>query len=130
MSLWYALGFLLLLGLVQMYYLGPVGRPLPYSEFKTLLRDGRVAEVVVGEQTIRGTLKDAATGSQGQSKQFTTHRIEDPKLVEELESRQVKYSGEMVNRWLRSCSDGCCLSRSSSPSGASSSAAWVAQRVA
>ncbi|MBM3772622.1 MAG: ATP-dependent zinc metalloprotease FtsH [Acidimicrobiia bacterium] len=100
MSLWYALGFLLLLGLVQMYYLGPVGRPLPYSEFKTLLRDGRVAEVVVGEQTIRGTLKDAATGSQGQSKQFTTHRIEDPKLVEELESRQVKYSGEMVNRWL------------------------------
>lgn len=98
LSLWYALGFLLLLGLVQMYYLAPGGRPLPYSEFKTLLRDGRVAEVVVGDQTVRGTLKDAA--AQGQSKPFTTHRIEDPKLVEELEARQVKYSGEMVNRWL------------------------------
>jgi cell division protease FtsH len=95
------LGFLLLLGLVQMYYLAPGGRPLPYSEFKTLLRNGGLAEVVVSEQTIRGTLKDAAaTGAQGQPNQFTTHRIDDPKLVEDLESQQVKYSGEMVNRWL------------------------------
>ncbi len=101
LSLWYALGFILLLGLVQMYYLAPAGRPLPYSEFKTLLRNGSVAEVTVGEQTIRGTLKDAAVASaQGLAKQFTTNRIDDPKLVEELEQQQIKYSGEMVNRWL------------------------------
>ncbi|MGE3508664.1 MAG: ATP-dependent zinc metalloprotease FtsH [Vicinamibacterales bacterium] len=101
LSLWYALAFILLLGLVQMYYLAPGGRPLPYSEFKSLLRNGSVAEVTVGDQTIRGTLKDSAVSSaQGLSKQFTTNRIDDPKLVEELEAHGVKYSGEMVNRWL------------------------------
>ena len=101
LPLWYALGFILLLGLLQMYFLTPGGRALPYSEFKTLLRGGQVAEVTVGDQSIRGTLKDTAVrGSQGQAKQFTTHRIDDPKLVEELEAQQVKYSGEMMNRWL------------------------------
>lgn len=101
LSLWYALGFILLLGLVQLYYLAPGGKPVPYSEFKTLLRNGSIAEVNVGEQTIRGTLKDSAVStSQGVQKQFTTNRIDDPKLVEELESQQVKYSGEMINRWL------------------------------
>ncbi len=100
-SIWYALGFVLLLGLVQMYFLTPAGRPLPYSEFKSLLKNGSVAEVTVGEQTIRGTLKDGGGGSsQGESRQFTTNRVDDPKLTEELEAREVKYSGEMVNRWL------------------------------
>jgi cell division protease FtsH len=99
-SLWYGLAFLLLLGLAQMYWLAPGGRPVPYSEFKTLLRNGAVAEVTVGEQVIRGTLKQPASNDPKQSQQFTTTRIEDPKLVEELEARQVKYTGEVVNRWL------------------------------
>ena len=40
-SLWYGLAFLLLLGLAQMYYLTPAGRPIPYSEFKTLREERR-----------------------------------------------------------------------------------------
>ena len=39
-SLWYGLAFLLLLGLAQMYFLAPRGRSMPYSEFKTLLKNG------------------------------------------------------------------------------------------
>jgi cell division protease FtsH len=100
-SVWYALAFVLVLGLAQMYFLAPAGRPLPYSEFKTLLKSGRVAEVTVGEQAIRGTLKETAPGAAaGTNRQFTTNRVDDPKLTEELEAQQVKYSGEMVNRWL------------------------------
>ena len=99
-SLWYGLAFLLLLGLAQMYYLAPNGRPLPYSEFKTLLKNGQVAEVTIGEQSIRGTLKQAADNDPKGSKQFTTTRVEDPKLIEELEARGVEYKGEMANRWL------------------------------
>ncbi|OLD57465.1 MAG: cell division protein FtsH [Acidobacteria bacterium 13_1_40CM_2_64_6] len=99
-SLWYGLAFLLLLGLAQMYYLAPNGRPLPYSEFKTLLKNGQVAEVTIGEQSIRGTLKQAADTDPKGSKQFTTTRVEDPKLIEELEARGVEYKGEMANRWL------------------------------
>jgi cell division protease FtsH len=94
-SLWYGLAFLLLLGLAQLYYLAPTGRTVPYSEFKSLLKNGQIAEVTIGEQVIRGTLKQ-----DDKPREFTTTRVEDPKLVEELEARGVKYKGEIVNRWL------------------------------
>ena len=97
-SLWYGLAFLLLLGLAQMYYLTPGGRSISYSDFKNFLKNGQIAEVTIGDQTIRGTLKSAPDNKQ--SKQFTCTRVEDPKLTEELEAHGVKYSGEMVNKWL------------------------------
>jgi cell division protease FtsH len=99
-TLWYGLAFLLLLALAQMYYLAPGGRPIPYSEFKTLLKEGQIAELTVGEQTIRGTLKQAPGNDSKQSKQFTTTRVEDPKLTEELDAKGIKYSGEVMSRWL------------------------------
>jgi len=95
-SLWYGLALLLVLGLTQMYYLLPAGRTLPYSEFKQLVKSGQVAEVTVGDQMIRGTLKDGPE----KQRQFAVTRVEDPKLTEELEARGVKYTGELVNRWL------------------------------
>ena len=98
-SLWYGLAFLLLLGVAQMYFLTPAGRSIPYSEFKSLLKNGKVADVAISDQTIRGTLTEA-TGSDPKSKQFTTTRVEDPKLTEELEARNVKYTGELSNHWL------------------------------
>src|SRR5262249_57222014 len=82
-SLWYGLAFLMILGVAQMYYLTPGGRVLPYSEFKQLVKSGQVAEVTVGDQVIRGTLKQAADDK---SKQFTATRVEDTKLTEELEA--------------------------------------------
>jgi cell division protease FtsH len=99
-SLWYVLAFIMLLGLAQMYFLTPAGRQLPYSEFKALVAKGAVAEVTVAEQVIRGTLKETQGGDSTQSRQFTTTRIEDPKLLEELEANQVRYSGEVTSRWL------------------------------
>jgi len=95
-SLWYGLAFLLLLGLAQMYYLTPNGRTLPYSEFKQMVKNDQIAEITIGDQTIRGTLKQ----DDGKGKQFQTTRVEDPKLTEELEAKGVKYTGEAVNRWL------------------------------
>jgi cell division protease FtsH len=99
-SLWYGLAFLLLLGLAQMYYLTPGGRQIPYSEFKSLLRANQIADVTIGDQVVRGTLKQPPSNDPKQSKQFTTTKVEDPKLTEELEARSVKYTGEAVNRWL------------------------------
>ena len=92
-SLWYALAFLLMLGLAQMYYFAPAGKSLPYSEFKALIKNGQVTEVTIGDQTIHGKLKDDANP-------FTVTRVDDPKLVEELDAKGVKYNGEQVNRWL------------------------------
>src|SRR5207245_9566899 len=65
-SLWYGLVLLLLLGVAQLYFLTPAGRTIPYSEFKTLLKNGQVAEVAIGDQTIRGTLT-AETGNDPKS---------------------------------------------------------------
>jgi cell division protease FtsH len=97
-SLWYVLGFVLVLALAQAWFLAPSGA-IPYSEFKKLLRDGQVEEVVVGDQTIAGNLKAGGKTSL-QQQRFTTARIEDPKLVDELDTRGVKYKGEIVSRWL------------------------------
>jgi cell division protease FtsH len=99
-TLWYGLAFLLLLALAQMYYLAPGGRPIPYSDFKSMLKQGQIAELWIGEQTIRGTLKQPPGSDPKQAKQFTATRVEDPKLTEELEARGIKYSGEVMSRWL------------------------------
>src|SRR5215467_1538869 len=100
-SLWYGLALLIVLGLVQMYYMSPGGRQIAYSEFKTMVQSGQVAEVVIGDQIIRGTLKPGAPGAtDDKSRQFTTTRVDDPKLAEELQGKGVKFSGEAVNRWL------------------------------
>jgi cell division protease FtsH len=95
-AIWYVLGFLFLMALAQAWLMAPSGRQLPYSEFKQLVRGGQVAEVTVGEQSIHGELKREQSGT----KAFTTTRIEDPKLLEDLDAQGVKYSGEFVSRWL------------------------------
>ena len=96
-ALWWFLGVLLVLAIGQALFMTPGGRQVPYSEFKALVRSGQVAEVAVGDSHIRGVLKKA---EQGQQTSFSTTRIEDPKLVEDLEQAGVKYSGEVVSRWL------------------------------
>ena len=99
-SLWYGLVFLLLLVLAQAYYMTPTGKSVPYSEFKDLVKKGAVDEVTVGDQLIHGTLKEAPPDDPKGSNKFTTTRVDDPKLTEELEGHSVKYSGEVANRWL------------------------------
>ena len=95
--MWYALGFLLFLAVAQAYFLVPTGRQIPYSEFKSLLQQGKIVETTVGEQLIRGTLK--AVDPNARPEPFVTTRIEDPALVAELGKAGVKYTGELTNRW-------------------------------
>jgi cell division protease FtsH len=99
-SLWYGLAFLLLLGLAQLYFMTPPGRNIPYSEFKSLLKNNQIADVTIGDQMIRGSLKEPASNDPKQVKQFTATRVDDPKLTEELEAQGVKYTGEVANRWV------------------------------
>jgi len=80
----------------QAWFFRPPGNTVTYSEFKQALRGGGVEEVTVGEQTIRGTLTQERNGSTA----FTTTRIEDPRLLEELDAEGVQYRGEVVSRWV------------------------------
>lgn len=66
---------------------------LPYSEFQKLLQENKIAEVVINENQIVGTLKDP----KGQEKkQFATNRVE-PEIAKLLDERGVKYSRVIQN---------------------------------
>ena len=60
------------------------------------MSEGRVQEVFVAEDRIRGTMQGGPKGTQP----FTAVRIDDPKLIEDLEKAGVKASGEMANKWV------------------------------
>src|SRR5918993_4423206 len=96
-TMWYALGFLLLLALGNAFIFSfQSGQTISYSDFKTFVREGKIQEVTVAEDRIRGQLKQATD----KGRTFTAIRIEDPKLVEDLEKSGVKYSGEVASRWV------------------------------
>jgi cell division protease FtsH len=92
----------------------PTAESLSYSEFKTLLRAGKVVEATVGAETITGTLArqgleqllpaervtklppaDAGTV------RFLTPRVDDPGLVAELEAAHVSFTGRVEGAWGR-----------------------------
>jgi cell division protease FtsH len=97
-AIWYVLGFLLLLAIAQaVFFSAQQGEAISYSEFKHNVRQGRVQEVTVGPDMIRGLFKAEAGAAQ---KPFNTVRIEDPKLIEELEQHGVTSRGEIASRWI------------------------------
>ena len=84
-STWYLLALFLVLALVQTYIFMPSGRTIPYSEFKTLVAQDKVAEVTVNDQSIRGQLKDSAADAK--SRAFVVTRVEVPPQVSESERK-------------------------------------------
>ncbi len=107
---------LILLFLLQNYLASPPVETINYSQFKTLAKKGMVANLVVGEKTIRGEMKPegakealppeklkvwAATVKDGKKGvPFVTVRVEDAELVADLENAGVTFKGEVVNDWL------------------------------
>jgi cell division protease FtsH len=63
-----------------------------YSDFRQMVRESQVAEVVVDEHQIRGTIK-------GTNRRFVTTRIDDPRLIDDLEQHGVKFAGETQTNW-------------------------------
>src|SRR6185295_13127037 len=72
---------------------------LPYSEFKKLVVADKVTEVTVTHQRVTGKLK-LEEGSKEQ-KLFTTVRVEDPDLVQELNAHHVTFSGVIESTFVR-----------------------------
>ena len=96
-TMWLVLGVLLLLAIGNaVFFTLRAGKEISYSEFKTRVRDGKVQEVTVAEDRVQGMLK----ADEGQGRAFVAVRIEDPKLVEDLEKHGVKYTGAVANRWV------------------------------
>ena len=69
--------------------------PIPYSEFQSQIAAGQVADVVISDQYIRGTLKSPLPGG---NRQFVTARVE-PELAKSLTG--VKFSRVVESTFFR-----------------------------
>jgi cell division protease FtsH len=63
---------------------------IPYSQFQRLLRENKVAEVVISKDAIEGVLKTPDNGK----KRFATTRV-GPDIAGELDKYGVSYSGQV-----------------------------------
>ncbi|HEY0940922.1 MAG TPA: ATP-dependent zinc metalloprotease FtsH [Steroidobacter sp.] len=87
---------------------------LDYSDFKTLLAAGQIAEVRISDQEIAGTLTIPADREQlpeavkkylerapnQTSVAFTAVRVDDPTLSQDLTAAKVRYAGTRQSTWL------------------------------
>jgi len=69
---------------------------IPYSEFANLLREDKIAEVMVGQEVVRATLKEPMADGR---KQVLAVRVE-PNFAQELETANVKYTGLIEQTWI------------------------------
>ncbi|MEW6560173.1 MAG: ATP-dependent zinc metalloprotease FtsH [Pseudomonadota bacterium] len=69
---------------------------VPYSTFQTYLKDGRIKDVVIGAQTITGTLK---TPDENGKSIVVAVKVE-PQLASELQRYGVTYSQHYTDTWL------------------------------
>ncbi len=77
----------------------PTRAKLPYSEFKQLLKEGKITDVQMSDRLIEGAYKAETGGEQ----KFQTVPLNDPRLVDELEQYGVKnYSGAQDRGWVTS----------------------------
>jgi len=113
-SIWYFLVAFLLIVALQEFVFAPLHvTNLPYSDFKTLVKAGKISNVGLGETIISGTLVNEGlegvlageTAEQlrklGRGEhRFTSVRVNDPTLVPELEAAKVRFTGQVESKWL------------------------------
>ena len=103
LTFWYVFLMLLVLWLWQDALRQVALRTIPYSEFKACLARGEVSECTIEQDEIAGKVTPkpgpiaAPGGKAGRSSTapflFRSVRIEDPKLVEDLQKAGIEYSG-------------------------------------
>jgi cell division protease FtsH len=99
-SIWYVLLAVMAVVIVHDFILAMSQvEELPYSEFKRLVTEGKVAEVSVTSQVLTGKLKPE--GESKEQKGFRTVRVEDPDLVRELNQHGVTFTGVIESTFLR-----------------------------
>jgi cell division protease FtsH len=96
---WYILLTIILLWSWQDAYRATAVRTIPYSEFKDYVAGHEVTECDIRQDEIRGLITPKGKAEKGKAERptepfhFRTVRVEDPKLVEELQAAGAKYTG-------------------------------------
>ena len=96
--IWYVLAAMLGVLLFQQFWTSYSQiETIPYSEFETLLDQGKVAEVTVGADSVQGTLKEPLPDGK---REFFAVRV-DPQLAEKLASHQVVVKGAVSSGFVQ-----------------------------
>jgi cell division protease FtsH len=111
--LWYWLLIPLVLLAFDGIFSSSASETIAYSEFKQLLKAGKVQDLAITVDAIRGSVQadgigailppakaEAVRKAQGGRAQFITLRVDDPALVSQLESAGVRYTGAPRTEWL------------------------------
>ncbi|MGX6569536.1 ATP-dependent zinc metalloprotease FtsH [Cupriavidus necator] len=112
-SLWYVLVAVTAILILQSFIPSSHVESLPYSDFKVLLKAGKLKDVTLGEGAVTGTVstdgienllpKQQAEEMLRQGKgdhRFSTLRVNDPNLVQDLETAKVRFVGQADNKWI------------------------------
>jgi len=93
---WYFVAALLLMMLIQWWVSGSQVQTVPYSEFQTLLREGKIEQVLVSEKNISAELKQPLPDGR---KRIYTVRV-DPEFAKDLSQYGVKFAGVVQSHLL------------------------------
>jgi cell division protease FtsH len=97
-NFWYVIAAAIGILIVQNLYIqGTKIAPMPYSRFQSLLDQGKVAEIAITQNHIRGMLKEP---DENGMKDFVTTRVESD-LAEKLDRHNVIYTGVIESTWIR-----------------------------
>ncbi|MCS7281380.1 MAG: ATP-dependent zinc metalloprotease FtsH [Desulfobacterota bacterium] len=91
--LYFVLAFIAIL-ILNTYLFTEEVKNIPYSEFRSMIGQGKISDIVINAETIQGTyIKD--DGTKGK---FVTNRVEDPNLVKDLMMHNIKFAGRHENK--------------------------------
>src|SRR6516165_5623986 len=94
---WYFFAAFLGLMLIQyLWFQYTQVETIPYSQFEQLLQENKISEVLVGSDTIQGTLKEPFPDGR---KLFNTTRV-GPELADKLSAHGVKVTGAPSSNFL------------------------------
>lgn len=94
-TLWYLVAAVLIFYALRSFYNQTEAQPLDYSDFRKMLREGKIVSCVLALDEIRGEFTTAPDST----KPFVTVRVYDPELVKELEAAGISYSGDTESGW-------------------------------
>lgn len=97
-SIWYFLVAFLLFSYLQQSFFSAKVETIPYSQFKQYVAEGSAGDLTIGPENITGTLK---LGEREPDQRFTTIRVNDPDLVNDLDERRISYTGYYESKFLR-----------------------------
>ena len=98
-SIWYVLLGIWVVLIIQSYIASMfAAQIIPYSQFLSLLKTGKIVEVAVTANQIEGKMK--VEGAPNESKVFKTIRV-DPDLSNLLDQYKVAFKGEIESTFLR-----------------------------